>query len=102
MCMGQDVYKGKPTDQILVDEAMVAYCRELTRIVSSISAQVKAALPMPLKGGERTHLFQPGDWDLVHAGEAPIRCYSLHATAVKVKERTTWVHAFHCKKEPIS
>lgn len=48
MPMGQDLYMGTHTDQILVDEARVAHRRKLTHILSSISAQAKAALPSPL------------------------------------------------------
>ncbi|KAL1280066.1 hypothetical protein QQF64_014666 [Cirrhinus molitorella] len=76
--------------------------------ITQISQQVKDALPKPAEGV--LHDIRPGDFvvtkDLQRKHwkckrwNGPFQVLLITHTAVKVAERTTWIHASHCRKVP--
>ncbi|XP_039670260.1 uncharacterized protein LOC120567362 isoform X2 [Perca fluviatilis] len=70
--------------------------------------QVSAGLPKPAEGP--LHKLRPGDFVVIKSfrrknwqsrrWEGPFQILLVTHTAVKVAERSTWVHATHCKQVP--
>lgn len=90
------------------DDDMVSYCTALNNVLKAIFPRVKVALPQPLVG--ILHKLQPGDWVVVkdlrrrHWNQqrwtGPYQVLLIISTAVRVAERSTWIHASHCRKVP--
>ncbi|XP_028420140.1 uncharacterized protein LOC114545807 [Perca flavescens] len=92
----------------LCEHDMLKYCTQLSSALSDIRKQVSAGLPKPAEGP--LHKLRPGDFVVIKSfrrknwqsrrWEGPFQILLVTHTAVKVAERSTWVHATHCKQVP--
>ncbi|KAK6305037.1 hypothetical protein J4Q44_G00238170 [Coregonus suidteri] len=97
----------KPTLMGCNDD-IVSYCTALNNVLKAIFPTVKAALPQPLVG--ILHKLQPGDWVVVkdlrrkHWNQqrwtGPFQVLLTTPTAVRVAERSMWIHANQCRRVP--
>lgn len=86
--------------------SLTEYVIGLHRHLNQLHKEVYSSLPDPdtLEG---THDLQPGDWVMVRKHQrrgldprwtGPYQVLLTTATAVKLQNRDTWIHASHCKR----
>ncbi|KAI3357156.1 hypothetical protein L3Q82_015459 [Scortum barcoo] len=106
--IGAEHPREPPPSTAVCENAMLTYCINLSRTLSSIRQQVAAALHPP--ASKPLHSLHPGDfvvvkdfrrkhWQAKH-WHGPFQILLTTHTAVKVAERATWIHASHYKRVP--
>ena len=89
----------------MMDENMLTFCKQLSRIARTIHTRVKEALPEPVE--RPYHTFQPGDYVLIKhftrktalepRWKGPFQILLTTPNAVKCEGKPAWIHFSHCK-----
>jgi len=92
-------------DIAMMDENLLTFCKQLSRIARLIHTRVKEALLEPVE--EPYHTFQQGDYVLVKhftrktalepRGKGPFQVLLTTPTTVKCEGKPAWIHSSHCK-----
>ncbi len=93
-------------DVHIVSDALIAYCKNLTKAVQSAKERVESCWQTPPEGG---HTIVPGQWVMIKAFRnkplepkwyRPHKVMLITAAAVMCQGRKTWAHVSHCKVVP--
>ena len=93
----------RKADVHLTSDALMNYCIKLSETLQLTSNQVKEAWVEPPEGG---HSLVPGQWVMIHKPqripleakyEGPYQILLVTPSAIRVANKTKWIHASHCK-----
>ena len=93
----------RKADVHLTSDALMNYCIRLSETLQLTSNQVKEAWVEPPEGG---HSLVPGQWVMIHKPqripleakyEGPYQILLVTPSAIRVANKTKWIHASHCK-----